>query len=81
MRPKINAPKNAPRMAEPVTQLASSVLRCHWVATILETVPMTKRSWASVKEPTPETTTVRRWDLLRGASSRRSVTEGVLPRT
>ena len=44
MRPKTNAPKKAPRMAEPVTQLVCSVLRCHWVATMVATVLMTKRS-------------------------------------
>ena len=44
MRPKMSAPKNAPRIAAPVTQLVWSVLRCHWVATMVDTVPMTNRS-------------------------------------
>ena len=59
-----------------MTQLVSTVERCHWVATMADTVPMTNRSYASVKNPTPDTTTVRRWNLLLGASSNRWPTEG-----
>ena len=44
IRPNRSAPKKAPRMAEPVTQLVCSVLRCHWTATRAATVPMTNRS-------------------------------------
>ena len=76
IRPKMTAPKNAPKMAEPVTQLVSRVLRCHWTATMVDTVLMTKRSYESVKNPTPDTRTVRRWNLLLGASLRRSLTDG-----
>ena len=50
--------------AEPVTQLVSVVLRCHWAVTIAATVPMTNRSYASVKKPMPEMSTARRWSLL-----------------
>ncbi len=64
----------APRRAEPVTQLVLVVLRCHWVVTMAATVPMTNRSYASVKKPMPEMSTARRWNLLLGASLRRSLT-------
>jgi hypothetical protein len=43
---------------------------------MVDTVLMTKRSYESVKNPTPDTRTVRRWNLLLGASLRRSVTDG-----
>ena len=58
--PNTKAPMTAPRRAEPVTQLASVVLRCHWVVTMAATVPMTNRSYASVKKPIPEMRTARR---------------------
>ena len=44
IRPKAKAPTKAPRMADPVTQLVCSVLRCHWVVTSAAAVPITKRS-------------------------------------
>ena len=42
--PETKAPKNAARMADPVTQLVWVVDKCHWVFTSAATVPMTKRS-------------------------------------
>jgi hypothetical protein len=35
------------------------VLKCHWAVTMAATVPMTNRSYASVKKPMPEMRTAR----------------------
>ena len=59
-RPNTKAPTNAPRIAAPVTQLVWVVERFHCSFKIAATVPMTKRSYASVKKPMPEIKTARR---------------------
>jgi hypothetical protein len=74
IRPKTNAPTNAPRIAAPVTQLVWVVDRFHWMVTSAATVLMTNRSYASVKKPVPDTRIALRWKALIGAASSMALT-------
>ena len=72
-RPKTHAPTTLAASVTLISRLSWCELRCHCCLIRTEVIPMMNRSYASVKNPIPETRTARRWNLLSCASLSESI--------